>query len=865
MRMNLCLCPPRSHAGRGGRRGPAPRPTLPACRRASSRQGRCGGRLAVAATLAVASILGTAGVATASFPQLSLILPRGVQQGGDREFTFSGQRLGDAVEVMFFDDAGFEVKSLTPVDDKSFKAVIHVPANCPPGEHMVQVRAKSGITEYRSFWVGILPVLDEKEPNGLPEQAQAVPLGTTVHGVCTNEDLDIYAIDAKQGQRIGVEVEGLRLGSHRFDPHISILDEKRFELASADDSPATLQDGILSVVAPADGRYYVQIRETSYAGDNASRYRLHIGGFPRPTAVYPAGGRAGEKLKVTFLGDASGPMDREIDVPAAGAAGAAGAPGGDLVRLFATDPGGTSPSGLPFRVSSLANALEQEPNNNVKSATSAESSMAFNGIIAEPGDVDCFRFGAKKGQSFDVECHSRRLRSGLDPVVNVLNASGGRIAGNDDSKGPDSVLRFDAPADGEYVIEIKDHLGRGRPDFTYRVEMSPVKPALSLSIPRIDRYSQTRQTVFVPKGNRYGMLVNVTRRNFDGDLVLDTSQIPPGITMTAPTIKAGQTQVPVVFEAAADAALAGKLVTFEARQVTAEDPEGKNGVRGHFENNADFVLGDPNQSVHYSGHVEKLAMAVVDAVPFQVELVQPKAPLLRRGRMELKVVVKRAEGFTQPITVELPFRPGGVGTTPSIKIEGDKTEGVYQINADAKAAVGTWPIFVLANADVGGTAWVASPLATLEIAEPFTEATLARASCEQGKQAQIVCKLNQLRPFEGEATARLQALPTEATAPELKFTKDTKELVFDVSTNDKSPVGNHKSVFVEILTPVAGESAQMSGGGTELQIAAAAPAPAAGPAKPAQASAAPAQATNTKPLSRLEKLRQQNQVGGTGK
>ena len=864
MRMSLCLCPPRSHVGRGGRHGPAAvlrMAVLPAA------------VLRVAVSMSALCLIALPGVASASFPQLSLILPRGVQQGGDRELTFSGERLGDAAEIMFHDNAGFEVKSLTPVDDKSFKAVIHVPANCPPGEHIVQVRTKSGITEYRSFWVGILPVLDETEPNGLIEQAQAVPLGTTVHGVCKNEDLDIYAIDVAKGQRIGVEVEGLRLGSHRFDPHISILDGKRFELASADDSPATLQDGILSVTAPADGRYYVQIRETSYAGDDASRYRLHIGGFPRPSALYPGGGRAGEKMKVTFLGDASGPMEREIDVPAAGDP-AAGAPAADnpaageagaIMRLFATDAGGTSPSGLPFRVSSLANALEQEPNNDVKSATTAEASMAFNGIIAEPGDVDCFRFGAKKGQTFDVECHSRRLRSGLDPVVSVLAADGRRIAGNDDSKGPDSVLRFDVPADGEYVIEVKDHLGRGRPDFTYRVEMSPVKPALALSIPRIDRYSQTRQTVFVPKGNRYGMLVNVARRNFDGDLVLDKSQIPPGMTMTAPTIKAGQTQVPVVFEAAADAALAGKLITFEARQVTAEDPEGKSGVRGHFENNADFVLGDPNNAVHYTGHVEKLAVAVIDTVPFQVEIVQPKSPLVRRGRMDIKVVVKRAEGFTQPIVVEFPFRPGGVGAGPSIKIEPDKTEGVYQINADAKAAVGTWQFFVLAHADAGGTAWVASPMASLEVAEPFTEATLARASCEQGKQAQIVCKLNQLHPFEGEAIARLQALPPEATAPELKFTKDTKELVFDVTTNDKSPVGNHKSVFVEILTPVAGEQVQLSGGGTELQIAAPAPAPAptAGPANPAPA--AQAQAPGAKPLSRLEKLRQQNQVGASAK
>ncbi|MCE9631841.1 MAG: PPC domain-containing protein, partial [Planctomycetia bacterium] len=603
---------------------------------------------------------------------------------------------------------------------------------------------------------------------------------------------------------------GLRLGSHRFDPQISIIDSKRFQLAAADDSPATLQDGILSILAPEDGRYVVQIREASYAGDDSSRYRLHIGGFPRPTAVSPSGGKAGEKLKVTFLGDASGPIEREIEVP--------GGPIGGTYRLVATDDGGVCPSPLPFRISSLGNVLEQEPNDAPDTATAADVATAFNGTIGQPGDIDHFRFAAKKGQTFDVECFARRLRSGLDPVINVLKVKGGNVAGNDDAKGPDSAVRFEVPEDGEYLVRVKDHLGRGQPDFIYRLELTSPQPALTLSIPRIDRYSQTRQTVVVPRGNRFAVLVNVARTNFDADLVLDGSQLPAGITMTAPPIKAGQTQVPVVFEAAADAPLAGKLLTFEARQVTEQDPDGKAGVRGHFENAADFILGDPNNAVHYSGVVAKLAVAVVDAVPFSVELVQPKAPLVRNGSLDLRVIVKRGDGFDKPVTVEFPFRPGGVGAAPSITIPPDQTEAVYQLNADGKAATGTWPVFALAGGDVNGTAWVASAPITLDVTEPFTTATLKRAACEPGQATKITCTLAHSRPFDGEATARLQGLPPETTAPELKFTKETSELVFPVATTEKSPPGNHKTVFVEVLTPVGGEQARMSGGSTELKI-----------------------------------------------
>jgi hypothetical protein len=787
----------------------------------------------------------------AAFPQLSIILPRGVQRGGDRELTFRGERLGDAEEIFFHSSDGFEVKSIEPVDANSFKAVIHVPENCTLGEHIVQVRAKSGITEYRSFWVGSLPIVDEAEPNGLMEEAQALEPNVTVHGIVESEDLDIYAVTAKKGERISVEIEGLRLGSYRFDPHISIVDANKFQLAAADDSPAVLQDGVMSVLAPEDGTYYVQVRESSYGGDGNSRYRLHVGSFPRPVSVYPAGGKAGEKMTVTFIGDALGPIEREIDVSTVGVGS-----DGDEMLLVVSDDGGMCPTTLPFRISPLGNALEAEPNNDISQASSGDVAMAFNGVIGEPGDVDHFRFGATKGQRLEVTCHARRLRSGLDSVVTVHKLDGAQLAGNDDARGPDSSFRFDVPEDGEYILRVKDHLDRGAPEFVYRVEMLPPEASLRLSIPRIDRYSQTRQTIFVPRGNRYAVLINASRRNFGGDLMLDDSQLPAGITMTAPIMKDGQGQVPVVFEAAADAPLGGKLVQFEAVHVTAEDPAGANGLHGIFENRADFVLGQPNNAVHYSGRVAKLAFAVIEEVPLQVEIIQPKAPLLQNGTLDLKVRVTRGEGFTGPVTIEFPFRPSGVGANPSMRIEPDQTEVVYQLSANDKAAVGQWPVYAIAAVDVGGTAWVASPMASLEVASAFTNASLARASCEQGEKTQIVCTLEHARPFEGEATARLLGLPPETTSPELTFTKDTTELIFQVATTDKSPAGNHKSVFVELVTTVEGEPSRMSGGSTELQIAA--PAPDAPPA-PVAAAEPTAEKPAEKPLSRLEKLRLQAQ------
>jgi len=220
----------------------------------------------------LAGMVLTACPVVAAPPTLSLILPRGVQRGGDREPEFRGGRLADAREILFHGDDGLVVKSLTSGSDgSSFKAVIHVPDTCPAGEQLVQVRTASGISEFRSFWVGLLPVVDEVEPNSAADKAQPVPLNHTVHGLVALEDVDCYAVDMTKGQRLSVEVEGLRLGSHRFDPSIAILDPAGAELAAADDCPATQQDAVLSVVAAVDGRHVVRIREASFGGDDASR------------------------------------------------------------------------------------------------------------------------------------------------------------------------------------------------------------------------------------------------------------------------------------------------------------------------------------------------------------------------------------------------------------------------------------------------------------------------------------------------------------------------------------------------------------------------------------------------------------------
>lgn len=236
----------------------------------------------------------------AASPTLRRITPAGVQRGTETELILSGTFLDDAIGLIFY-QPGVELLEFSPGKNPAptrMQAKVRVAADCPLGEHQVRVRTKSGISEISTFFVGALPQVREKEPNNDFAEPQSVALNTTVEGVANTEDDDYYVVEAKKGQRISVEVEGMRLGNTMFDPYIAILNSKRFEMARSDDTALLKQDGCLSVVAPEDGKYIVQVRETSYAGNGACTYRLHIGTFPRPIAVYPAGGKLGEEIEV---------------------------------------------------------------------------------------------------------------------------------------------------------------------------------------------------------------------------------------------------------------------------------------------------------------------------------------------------------------------------------------------------------------------------------------------------------------------------------------------------------------------------------------------------------------------------------------
>ena len=136
-----------------------------------------------------------------------------------------------------------------------------------------------------------------------------------------------------------------------------------------------------------------------------------------------------------------------------------------------------------FDVNELAEVNEVEPNDKPSTACLLPKlPCVVNGQIL-PGERDCFRFSATKGQT--IVCHTKArllvpyladaVPGWFQPILTLRDAKEKEVAYNDDfGDNPDPVIIYTVPQTGEYTLEIKDAVYRGREDFVYRISIGEI-------------------------------------------------------------------------------------------------------------------------------------------------------------------------------------------------------------------------------------------------------------------------------------------------------------------------------------------------------------------------------------------------------
>jgi len=202
---------------------------------------------------------------------------------------------------------------------------------------------------------------------------------------------------------------------------------------------------------------------------------------------------------------------------------AAGAKPGRRELRLKTAMGLSNP--VAFYVGQLPEHTEKEPNNKIADAGAPLAApLVINGQIM-PGDVDHFRLKLNKGARLVMAASARELIPYIADAVPgwfqatlaLYDAAGNELAYDDDYRfNPDPVLFYEVPEDGEYVIQIKDAIYRGREDFVYRIAVGELPFVTSI----------------FPMGGRVGGRTVVTMKGWNlptNRLMLDGKDKEPGI------------------------------------------------------------------------------------------------------------------------------------------------------------------------------------------------------------------------------------------------------------------------------------------------------------------------------------------------
>ena len=575
-------------------------------------------------------------------------------------------------------------------------------ADAALGVRDVRVATSQGISTVGQLVVVRDPVIAEASGNDAPAQAQQINLPAAVCGTIEkNEDLDFFKFHVEAGAALVFHVRCGRLQDrihdlqNHADPILTLRNPAGVTIAASDNY--FYADPVLSYRFEQAGDYLLEIRDVRYEGNQYWDYCVEISDRPLVENVFPLAIAPGQPEKLRPFGQLI-PEGTEIEltIPTSQPQG--------MTWQFAALAG--SPSNpFPLIVASMPLVREAESaNDSPESGQMVTLPAGVNGRIEREGDVDYYSFDAKKGETYSFEVVSRRLQSSLDSHLRVLGDKGQQLQLNDDLRlgkraSADSwIENWSAPADGKYVVEIRDVHLRGGPPFPYFLQMTRSQPYFEL-------YLDTDKTLLGP-GGCGAIFARVERKNgFTGEVQLAIDGLPHGVTANGGRILAVGTPPGrnppqdgcIVLEADADAPLNvatatirgtathtlpdGTTLNLSAIAVPYQETYQPGGGRGHWP-------------------VESHAIAVTEYADLRGVSLSTYDITLKPGESQkIEVTIDRSPDFTANVTLDMMMRhlnsnfantlpPGVTLDDKAAKslLTGKQTQGFLTITAAKDAA-----------------------------------------------------------------------------------------------------------------------------------------------------------------------------------
>ena len=601
--------------------------------------------------------------AQTAYPMLMSLRPVAVQVGTTADVEVKSRyTMFGAYQVLVSGEgvSGEVVPSEAKQEDPAKKPTVEklaikvtVAPDAAPGVRDLRIATPQGVSTVGQLVVVRDPVVVETGNNDTPAAAQQISLPAAVCGAIEkNEDVDFFRFHAEAGTALAFQVRCARLEDriHDLQTHADPILTLRTATGAtivASDNNNYYADPVLAHRFDQTGDYLLEIRDVRYQGNQYWEYCLEISNRPVVECVHPLAVAAGQPESLQPLGHLLS----------------------DDARLTWTAPS-SAPLGLasfqlplhdeltnpvPLVVADVPLTRESDASNDTPDAAQPiDVPSGVSGRIDHEGDVDYFAFEAKKGEALSLEIVARRARSALDSHLRILDAKGKQLALNDDLRlgkrtTSDSWLEnWTAPADGKYIVEVRDVHLRGGTLFPYFLKVTRSQPYFEL-------YLDADKTQ-VCRGGCGALFVRIDRKNgFTGEVQLAIDGLPPGVTAQCGRILADKGQDGcIVLEAASDAALAvgnvtvtgkgthatadGAPVELTAVAIPYQETYQPGGGRGHWPVNAH-------------------AVAVSDVADIRGITLSTYEVTLQPGMSQkIEITIDRSPGFTANVTLDMLMR-----------------------------------------------------------------------------------------------------------------------------------------------------------------------------------------------------------------
>lgn len=617
-------------------------------------------------------------------PTVSRVFPAGGARGNQVEVNIQGTHL-DKVIAARFSTPGISSEIVEIKDSSNVKIRVNIPHATNLGDCDLRLLTSTGVSNRLIFAIGDLPECNETEPNSQIAEAQKLTtLPTLINGDISNEDQDFYRFSAKAGEVFVFELNGrhqrpyLKIDDRVgwFDPCLTLFDASGRELQFMDDFRED-PDPVLIHKFENDGEYVIAVRDNMYRGRSEFVYRLRMGVLPYITHAFPLGWHRQSDAIVQIFG-ANVPSESHFKFGAE-------TPSAHSIHVINN---GLQSNPYPFAINDLPELVEASNNDDVKTAQRITAPVVVNARIEKPNDLDCFVFAASKGQQVVAEVASSRFGSPLDSIVQILSSQGNELTSNDDAEGTamqlhraDARLSYAIPADGDYVVRVRDFLNRGGEEYAYRLMLAPPTPSFELEL-AIDN-------PYLDQGSHSLITVNMARKDgFDGEVILFTKDLPTGIVASGAKIGKGQSSTVMTLTATAEAPLGAATFPLKIFGRDANVPNGPEvAVRGT--ENLEYVT-----SQYQKIPVADCVLAVTPvSVPFSMTAASNEILLVKEQPNSLKVNIDRRPGVVGAVTLTLQGLPANVNA-PGVTIPPEQSEGTIVLTAAAGAAIGSTNIVV---------------------------------------------------------------------------------------------------------------------------------------------------------------------------